>query len=118
MTVDEYFEGWEESRRLFEVLRSAVETMNAVEIRVTRSQIAFAHRKPFAWAWIPGKYLHGRGAPLVLTLVFHHKDLSPRWKEVVEPAPGRFTHHLELFSTSDIDEQARLWLQEAWAAAA
>jgi hypothetical protein len=114
MTVDEYFEAWEESRRLFDVLRSAVETMSAVEIRVTRSQIAFARRKPFAWAWIPGKYLHGRGAPLVLTLVFQHKDPSPRWKEVVQPAPGRFTHHLELFSASDIDEEVLQWLQAVW----
>jgi hypothetical protein len=29
----------------------------------------------------------------------------------------QFTHHLELRSTADIDDDLRFWLQEAWAAA-
>jgi hypothetical protein len=37
---------------------------------------------------------------------------------VVEPYPGRFIHHLELYATSDIDNEVRKWLQEAWTAAA
>ncbi len=36
------------------------------------------------------------------------------WTQVVEPAPGRFTHHLELRSPADIDEEVRSWLEEAW----
>jgi hypothetical protein len=56
-------------------------------------------------------------APLVLTLSFHKRDPSPRWKEIVEPYPGRFTHHLELYATNDIDDEVRNWLWEAWAGA-
>jgi hypothetical protein len=41
-------------------------------------------------------------------------NISPRWKEIVEPAPGRFTHHLELHSTADVDDEVQSWLQEAW----
>jgi hypothetical protein len=41
-----------------------------------------------------------------------------RWKQIVEPAPGRFTHHLELHTASEIDDEVRRWLQEAWEAAA
>lgn len=118
MTLDEYFEAQDEPRRLFETLRGVVESIGAAEIRVMKSQVAFYRRKPFAWAWIPGKYLRGRGAPLVLTLSFPHRDLSPRWKEIVEPARGRFTHHVELWSAGDIDDEVRLWLQEAWVKAA
>jgi hypothetical protein len=118
MTLDEYFAGKDESRRLFEALRDIVHSIGMAEIRVTKSQIAFHRRKAFAWAWIPGKYLRGKSAPLVLTLSFRHRDNSPRWKEVVEPAPGRFTHHLELWSVSDIDDEARDWLWEAWSRAA
>jgi hypothetical protein len=118
VTLDDYFSGKEESRQLFESLRGVIEAIGAVEIRVTRSQVAFQRRKAFAWAWIPGKYLRGRGAPLVLTLSFPHRDASPRWKEIVEPAPGRFTHHLELWSAGDIDEEVRDWLREAWIEAA
>jgi len=118
MTLDEYFAGEEDSRRIFETLHSVVDSLGQVEIRLTKSQVAFRRRKAFAWAWIPGKYLRGRHAPLVLTLSLKRKDSSPRWKEIVEPAPGRFTHHLELYSAADINAEVFSWLEEAWVAAA
>lgn len=118
VTLDDFFEGQEESRQLFDALRSVVDAIGVAELRVTKSQIAFRRRRAFAWAWIPGRYLHGRTAPLVLTLGFRHRDPSPRWKEIVEPSPGQFTHHLELWSTQDIDHQVSDWLREAWLAAA
>ena len=117
MTLDEFFAGWEESRRIFDALCCAVEATGAAAIRVTRSQVSFRRRRAFAWAWVPDRCLCGGHAPLVLTLSFRHRDPSPRWKQVVEPAPGRFTHHLELYSRQDIDEQVRGWLREAWEAA-
>jgi hypothetical protein len=57
-------------------------------------------------------------APLVLTLSFPYRHGSPRWKEIVEPAPGRFTHHLELYSTADIDDEVTGWLRDARTTAA
>ena len=118
MTLDEFFAGQPDSRRIFETLRSAVDALGPAQIRVTKSQVAFRRRRAFAWAWMPGVYLRGKHAPLVLTLSLPRRDSSLRWKEIVEPAPGRFTHHLELRSTADIDDEVRSWLQEAWAAAA
>ena len=118
MTLDKYFEGNEEARRLFDDLLERIESLGSVEIVVQKSQVAFRRNKAFAYAWRPGKYLHGRGAPLVLTLLLRRRDPSPRWKEVVEPAPGRFTHHMEIHSPSDIDDQVYRWLQEAWNQAA
>ncbi len=118
MTLEKFFEGQEESRQLFEAVRRMVEGIGAADLRVTKSQIAFRRRKAFAWAWMPGKYLRGKTAPLVLTLSLHRRDASPRWKEIVEPSPGRFTHHLEVFSIKDIDGEVRDWLREAWLSAA
>ncbi len=92
----------------------SIKRLGETEIRVTKSQIAFRRRKAFAWAWIPAKYLHGETAPLVLTLALHRQDPSPRWKQIVEAYPGRFTHHLELFSMGDVDEEVENWLNEAW----
>lgn len=66
---------------------------------------------------MPGKYLRGKTASLVLTLSFRFRDASPRWKQIVEPTPGRLTHHLELYSATDIYEEVRAWLQAAWQAA-
>jgi len=117
MELDEFFAGQEQSRQLFEALLQAVEAIGPFDLRVTKSQVAFRRRKAFAWAWRPGQYLRGRVAPLVLTLGLRRGDASPRWKEIVEPYPGRFTHHLGLYASQDIDEQVRRWLREAWEAA-
>jgi hypothetical protein len=118
MTLDEFFVGQDESRGIFDALRGAVDTLGPAQLAVTKSQIAFRRRRAFAWAWMPGMYLRGVHVPLVLTLSLRRQDSSPRWKQVVEPVPGRFTHHLELRSAADIDDEVRIWLQEAWAAAA
>ena len=118
MTLDEFFLGYEKSRPLFDAVLCAIEPFGPTELRVSKSQIAFWRRKAIARVWLPARYLRGNPAPLVLTLAFHSRDRSPRWKEIVEPAPGRFTHHLELHSIADLDEEVRDWLREAWVIAA
>ena len=115
ISLDAFFAGREpESRMLFEAVRVAVEAVGATEIRATKSQVAFRRRLGFAWVWIPGQYLRGKTAPLVLTVDLHRHDTSPRWKEVIEPRPGRFTHHLELYSADQIEGEVLGWLREAW----
>lgn len=100
---------------MFNSVQGLIEEIGPAEIAVTKSQIAFRRDKPFAWVWRPGQYLRGRRvAPLVLTLSFAQRDPSPRWKSVVEPARGRFIHHLELFSQADLDDEVRAWLRSAW----
>jgi hypothetical protein len=118
MTLDEFFLDQPESRRLFEAVRSAIDAVGPATLRVTKSQVAFRRRKAFAWVWMPAQYLHRATAPLVLTIVLRRRDTSPRWKQTVEPVPGRFTHHLELRSAADIDDEVRGWLREVWMAAA
>jgi hypothetical protein len=117
MTLDEFFAGQDKSRQIFEAVRRAIEAIGPAELRISKSQISFRRRRAFAWVWMPGRYLSGKSAPLVLTLSFRSRDASPRWKEIVEPAPGRFTHHLEMYSTAEIDDEVRAWLQDAWGGA-
>ena len=114
MDADTYFSGHEPARALYERIDEYLQTLVEVETRVSKSQIGFHRRRGFAWVWIPEKHLGRPAAPLVLTLAFRHRDPSPRWKEVVEPYPGRFTHHLELFSADQIDDEVRGWIHEAW----
>jgi len=118
VSLDEFFAGRDESRALFDTVRAAVETIGAAEVRATRSQVAFRRRVAFAWAWIPGRYLRGELAPLVLTVGLHRRDESPRWKQVVEVSPNRFMHHLELTAAEQIDDEVRAWLGESWEQAA
>lgn len=112
-TFDEYFGGQDDARQIFEAVLGVIETLGPAEMRVSKSQIAFRCRRTFAWVWMPGRYLRGNVAPLVLTLAFKERDSSPRWKEIVEPAPGHFTHHLELYSPADVDAEVCRWLAKA-----
>jgi hypothetical protein len=117
VTLEEYFAGHDESRLIFEAVRQAVDALGPAEMRVTRSQVAFRRRTGFAFAWMPGTYLGKGDVPLVLTVGLRRRDGSPRWKQIVEPARGRFAHHLELRSAAEVDDEVAGWLQEAWEAA-
>ena len=113
-TIEELFAGQDEARQLFDAVQQVVQAIGPVELKVSKSQVAFYHRRAFAWVWRPGQYLSGKTAPLVLTIGLRRRDGSQRWKEVVEPYPGRFTHHLELYAVLDVDDEVRGWLQEAY----
>ena len=116
-TLKEYLDVHPDSADLLEHLRKAIGALGPVEEKESRSQLAFRRRRNVALAWAPGQYLGKRGAPLVLTLTFPERDQSSRWKEIVEPSPGLYTHHLELNDPSEIDDQVRVWLQRAYDAA-
>lgn len=75
-------------------------------------------RRAFAWVWMPDRYLRGRSAPLVLSIGLPWREDSPRWKQVAEPYPGRFMHHLELYDPAEVDDEVCTWLRQAWQAAA
>lgn len=131
-TLDEFFEGRPESRRLFDALAALADSIGPTEYSVSKSQVAFraAADEPggpersaqsrraspgriFARAWLPDAYLGEGHAPLVLTIGLRRRDPSERWKQVVEPAPGRFTHHLEITSADQLDARVEAWLREA-----
>jgi hypothetical protein len=117
MSPDEFLDKQPGARPLFAAVQRAVNKVGKASIRVTKSQIAFRRRKNFAFAWLSGQYLRGKVAPLVLTLSLPTRVPSPRWKQVVEPSPGHFTHHLELRKVGDVDDEVVAWLRIAWKAA-
>jgi hypothetical protein len=112
-----FFGEHELSLQIFLTIQGAVESAGPAVITVSKSQISFRRHKSFAWVWRPGQYLKGKTAPLVITFSFPYRHSSPRWKQIVEPKPGRFTHHLELFSIEDVNDEVSGWIQAAWAAA-
>jgi hypothetical protein len=118
MTLDEFFKDRPDARALHRAVEGVVRTLGGCETRVSRSQIGFHRAHPFAATWTPARYLKGEAAPLVLSVYLRRRDGSDRWKEIVEPAPGRFTHHMELHAPEDIDDFVREILAEAWREAA
>ena len=105
------------AQQLFAAIRREIEALGGADIRVSKSQVAFQRKRNVVLVWMPEQYLQREAAPLVLTIGFRHRDASPRWKEITEAAPGRFTHHLELYRVADIDAEVRAWLRQAWDAA-
>ena len=116
--LEQYFQGRDPlARELFDAVRAAVRAIGEAEVRVTTSQIAFRRARSFAWTWLPGQYLSGAVAPLVLTIDLDRFDTSPCWKEVMEPTLNHFMHHLELRTPADLDAGVLDCLREAWAKA-
>ena len=63
MTLEDFFCEHEESRRLYAAVSALIHALGPVDVRMTRSQVAFRRRKAFAWVWDPDQYLHGRHRP-------------------------------------------------------
>jgi hypothetical protein len=118
MEVRDLFAGEPIALALHQAVEAAILSIGPAQIRVSKSQVGFYRKHPFASTWRPGQYLKRKAAPLVLSIYLGRRDRSTRWKEVVEPTPGRFTHHLELHKVADVDEFVRARLIEAWKHAA
>jgi hypothetical protein len=98
-------------------VREAVGAMGPVEVRASKSQVAFRRRRAFAWLWRPGQYLAGPVAPAVLSIALGRHEPSPRFKEVVHPSPRHWIHHLEIRHPAALDDEVLAWLAEAAARA-
>ena len=109
----EFFAGHPLGLAVCERLRAILGSLGDVDVRVTKSQVAFRRRRSFAYVWLPGRYLDHPGAEVVLSIALRRRIDSPRWKEVVEPRPGWWMHHLEVLDVEDIDAEVVAWLQEA-----
>ena len=113
--LEQFFEGCDPlARALFDIVRVKILSIGEAEIRITKSQVAFRRLRSFAWTWLPGQYLSGAVAPLVLSIDLDRFDTSPRWKEVAEPTLNHFMHHLELRREDDLDDGVLGCLREAW----
>jgi hypothetical protein len=98
---------------VFEKVSSILDGIDDVEVRTTKSQVAFRRKRGFAYLWPPGKYLAKPDAEVVLSIALGHHDDSERWKEVVHPASRHWMHHLEVRRLEDLDEEVARWLMEA-----
>ncbi|KGN40956.1 DUF5655 domain-containing protein [Knoellia aerolata] len=114
--LDAFFAGHPEARSIAAAVAEVVEELGPHTVRVSRSQVAFRRRRAFAWLWRPGQYVRST-VPVVLSLSLPQRDGSPRWKEVVQPSPHAWMHHLELNAPEEVDGAVRDWLATAYDAA-
>lgn len=114
MNAKDFFNNYSQALVLYEYFLNEIKGIGSFTISVTKSQIALKRQKTFAILWIPARYLKGKFAPLVLTLSLPTRHPSTRWKEIVEISPRHYTHHLEIFSIEDIDDEVCDWVFQAW----
>ena len=115
-SVADFFAGHPDGAAVAAAVIASVDAVGPHTIRVTRSQVAFRRRRGFAWLWRPGQYVRSE-VPAVLSVALPVRDGSSRWKEVVQPSPGRWMHHLELSSPDEVDDDVHVWLRRAYDAA-
>jgi hypothetical protein len=113
-TAAEFFAGCPAGLAVHEAVAAAIDAIGPAEVRVTTSQIAFRRRRGFAYTWRPGRYVRS-DVPAVLSFALPRAVESPRIKEVAHPAPTVWMHHVELRDPSEVDDEVRSWLTEAYA---
>lgn len=113
--VTKLFAGERLGLQIFEQIARIIDGLGESEIRVTRSQVSFRHVRTFTLVG-PSMYV-ASNVPVVLSIAAPTRLRSNRFRQVVHPGPTTWMHHLELRDLSDIDEEVREWLADAWRAA-
>lgn len=113
VTPEEFLAHHPIARAVFEEVKTQLAELGPVEVRATKSQIAFRRTRGFAYLWLPGQYLSNPAAEVVLSIALGRADSSPRWKEVAHPAAAQWVHHLEVHGPEEIDFEVVEWLREA-----
>lgn len=113
---EDLFRGFPQGLAICRAVQDAVSAIGEADMRVTRSQVAFRHRRGFAYVWRPGQYVRS-DVPAVLSVALPRELVSDRVKQVAHPSASVWMHHLELHDPGEVDDEVVAWLTEAYAAA-
>ena len=110
---EELFDGYPDGLAICRRIQKVLSDLGDVSVAVSKSQVAFRRRKAFAFVWRPAQYVSS-DVPAVLSLALPYEIGSDRFKEIAHPAPTVWMHHLELRDVSEVDDQVRGWLVNAY----
>lgn len=111
-----FFDRKPEALLLYEAFEQKVlSEISGVEVKVQKTQIAFSNRHHFAFvSFLPVRKAKERPEIyIVVTFGLGYRVDSPRIDAAVEPYPGRFTHHVLISVTGEIDDELMGWVREA-----
>ena len=85
------------------------------QIKVSKTQISFILKHGFAFVSFTPCRKAAQRSPVWLTVTFGlgYRKESPRIDLAVEPYPNRWTHHVMIGSTDEIDDELMSWICEA-----
>ena len=114
LTPEDFFAGSPDGLAVFGRVKDLIDKAAPdATVRVSKSQVAFRRRRGFAYLWRPGQYLRNPGAEVVLSIALARPIGSARFKQVIQPAPSVWMHHMEIRSLEDLDDEVAAWLREA-----
>lgn len=111
-----FFDGRPEALPLYEAFEQKVfSEVHGVKVKVQKTQIAFSNRHNFAFvSFLPVRKAKDRAKVyIVVTFGLGYCVESPRIDAAVEPYPGRWTHHVLIAGTGEIDDELMGWIKEA-----
>ena len=111
-----FFDRKPEALSLYEVFEKKVlSEVGNVDVKVQKTQIAFSNRHNFAFiSFLTVRKKKERPESyVVVTFGLGYRVESPRIDAVVEPYPGRWTHHVLISEAEEIDEELMEWVKEA-----
>ena len=105
-----------EALPIYERLENAILTrIPDVKIKVAKNQITFAARRGFAFvSFNPCRRAKERPAAwMTVSFGLGYRKEANRVDVATEPYPGRWTHHVMVGSTAEIDGELMAWIKEA-----
>ena len=112
-----FFTGHPNALSIYTVLRERIMAFDeGLSVRLGRSQLSFYGRHMFAAvSFLPCRKAAKRPKDyLTLTIGLSYRLPSPRVDIATEPWPGRWTHHIMLTDSSEVDDELLAWLYEAY----
>ena len=111
-----FFSGHPLELSLYQALFSRMQdAFPDASVRVQKSQISFYGRHFFAAVSLPVR--RKKSWPehcIVVTLGLPQRLISPRIAVAVEPYPSRWTHHILIDCSEQLDDELMDWIQASW----
>jgi hypothetical protein len=113
--LEHLFAGRPAALLLFHTIRQYILSLGPVTVEVMKTQVSFGAKTKFAWVWLPHMWIKKQpDKSVVLTFDLRSRIDDPRIIQVVEPRPGRFTHHVVIPEEPNLDADVREWIREAY----
>lgn len=86
-----------------------------VKIKLAKTQISFCNKRGFAFvSFNPCRQAKARPATwMTVSFGLSYRKEADRIDVATEPYPGRWTHHVMVGSTAEIDGELMGWIKEA-----